>query len=85
MYSNVLIHVCIYRGGGELGVEWHNAGKQMNKRQSADDLKACIDHIHKRFSVNNSNTKVCIYIYLSLSDLIVLICLCVYVYMCLSR
>lgn len=33
------------RGGGELGLEWHNGGRQLNKMNTFFDFVACLHHL----------------------------------------
>ncbi len=41
----VIFAVASIRGGGELGEEWHDGGKMMNKRTTFTDFIACAEHL----------------------------------------
>ncbi|XP_009955039.1 PREDICTED: prolyl endopeptidase-like [Leptosomus discolor] len=42
-----ILAYCHVRGGGELGLSWHQDGCQHNKLKGLHDLKACIALLHK--------------------------------------
>lgn len=43
-FAYAIAHV---RGGGELGKTWHEAGKQLNKKNSMNDFIACAEYLIK--------------------------------------
>uniref|UniRef100_UPI00398F48BA prolyl endopeptidase-like isoform X1 n=1 Tax=Pristiophorus japonicus TaxID=55135 RepID=UPI00398F48BA len=41
-----ILAYCHVRGGGELGLRWHKAGRLNKKHVGLDDLRACLCHLH---------------------------------------
>ncbi|XP_067901302.1 prolyl endopeptidase-like isoform X2 [Heterodontus francisci] len=41
-----ILAYCHVRGGGELGLSWHKAGRLDKKHVGIDDLGACLRHLH---------------------------------------
>ncbi|XP_038075741.1 prolyl endopeptidase-like [Patiria miniata] len=42
-----VVAYCHVRGGGDLGVHWHHAGRALNKIKSFEDLEACLSTLHQ--------------------------------------
>src|SRR5205814_10573761 len=40
------------RGGGDLGKEWHDAGKMMSKKNTFTDFIACAEHLVREGSTS---------------------------------
>jgi prolyl oligopeptidase len=49
---------CHIRGGGELGSAWHKAGQRENKKNSATDLIACLEHLVQKGYASKSKLAV---------------------------
>ena len=43
----ILVAIALVRGGGELGVDWHRAGRRHNRRRSIDDFIAAAEWLFK--------------------------------------
>ncbi|MBR3425949.1 MAG: S9 family peptidase [Neisseriaceae bacterium] len=53
--GGAIVFACV-RGGGELGVDWHNAAQRQNKYKAVEDLIAVVNDIQRKNRTNPDHT-----------------------------